>query len=299
MNRPIYHTSRSRRAPIKDILLSEAVDGFTMACNARKLSENTITDYSRTLRRFLVHVGNSPIRDITSAQIAAFLAAQPWSEKTVLNYHIGLAALWTWAMREDYVDKHIVRMTPRPRPRKLVIEPFTEQEIRALLASCRGKTAARNRAVILLLLDTGVRATELCELKFSDIDMQRRQIRVLGKGNKERLSPFSDPTEQALFDHLLAEHVKGTGERPFQFNRNSLAHLMQRIGNAAGVHDCHPHRFRHTFAVAYLRNGGDVFSLQEILGHSTMETVKIYLKIAQVDIDQAHRRASPVANWNL
>ena len=270
-----------------------------MACNARKLSQNTIIDYQRTIRRFLAHVGDSPIHDITSAQISAFLAAQPWSEKTVLNYHIGLAALWTWAIREGYADKHIVRMTPRPRPRKLVIEPFTEQEIRALLASCRGKTAARNRAVILLLLDTGVRATELCELKYSDIDMQRRQIRVLGKGNKERLSPFSETTEQALFGHLLAEHIKGTGERPFQFNRNSLAHLMKRVGNNAGVHTCHPHRFRHTFAVAYLRNGGDVFSLQEILGHSTMETVKIYLKIAQVDIDQAHRKASPVANWNL
>jgi integrase/recombinase XerD len=75
--------------------------------------------------------------------------------------------------------------------------------------------------------------------------------------------------------------------------------MFQGIGKRAGVANVHPHRFRHTFAIQYLKNGGNAYTLQHMLGHSTLETVKIYLKLAQVDVDQMHRRASPVDNWRL
>lgn len=299
MQRTFYLSPRARYGSVKAIALSDAINGFLLTCRARKLSENTIADYSRTLYRFLNHVGDLSIRDINSTQITAFLAAQPWSEKTVLNYHIGLAALWTWAMREGYANKHIVRITDRPRPKKLAIEPLTEKEIRSLLTNCKGRNEIRNRAILFLLLDCGLRASELCGLEYSSIDLNRQHVRVLGKGNKERLIPFSVQTKNALFDHILNEYVKNKSQRPFLFNRNSLAHLIQRLGKMAGINDVHPHRFRHTFAINYLRNGGDAYSLQEILGHTTLGMVKTYLRIAQVDVDQAHMRASPVANWNL
>ena len=295
--RRIYYLPRLRgERPIlaKVFLLSKAIEGFLLACRARRLSEHTLTDYSRTLKRFLLHVGDAPIINITSTQVAAFLASQPYSEKTVLNYHIGLAALWTWCIRENYVEKHIVRQVEKPRPQKIVVQPFSEAEIRALLSGVR-RNADRDRTLILLLLDTGMRASELCGLERSDIDLANRRLKVLGKGNKERMLPFSARTASALFKYLSGVE----GGRPFPFTRTSLAHLMQQIGKRAGVSDSHPHRFRHTFAVTYLRNGGDPYTLQEILGHSTMEMVKTYLALAQVDLDTAHKRASPVENWRL
>ncbi len=83
------------------------------------------------------------------------------------------------------------------------------------------------------------------------------------------------------------------------FDRNSLRKAIVRIGNRAGVRGANVHRFRHTFAINYLRNGGDPYSLQRLLGHSTMEMVKRYLAIAQADLERNHKLASPVDNWRL
>jgi integrase/recombinase XerD len=86
-------------------------------------------------------------------------------------------------------------------------------------------------------------------------------------------------------------------DRPFKCD--TLRLLIGRIGSRAGVRKCHPHQFRHTFAITYLRSGGDLFTLQAMLGHSTLEMVQHYSRLAQVDIEQAHRRASPADNWHL
>lgn len=82
-------------------------------------------------------------------------------------------------------------------------------------------------------------------------------------------------------------------------NRTKLAETFSNIGKRAGVPHLHPHRLRHTFAIMYLRNGGNAYSLQHMLGHSSLEMVKHYLQLAQVDIDNVHRRASPVDNLRL
>ena len=82
-------------------------------------------------------------------------------------------------------------------------------------------------------------------------------------------------------------------------NKMSLRHLLTDLGNKAGIKKCHPHRFRHTFAITYLRSGGDVFTLQSLLGHGSLDMVQHYARIAQIDVENAHRRASPADNWRL
>lgn len=195
-------------------------------------------------------------------------------------------------------------------------------EAEALLAACGRKqtwkqrrdapddlpTGERDRAIILMLIDTGVRASELCGLKRDDLNMAASSARILGKGQKERVIQIGKRATKALWPLLTnvpqgegAEYVFTVGPvtdaRPM--SRYVLLRQIKRIGERAGVAHVYPHRFRHTFAITYLRNGGDLFTLQELLGHSDLAMVRRYARIAQIDCARAHAKASPVDNWKL
>jgi len=304
------------------ITFTQAVEGFILAARARRLSPNTISDYLNTYRKFIDYLGEDlAISAITSRHIETFLAAQPVSKKTLLNYHVSLSALWTWATAEELATTHIVRKVKRPRPEKKAIKPYTETDVKAMLASLThsrfyfrpGKRqsnhrllhADRNRAIILLLLDTGMRAAELCGLRIHHLDLHNRRVKVLGKGDKERILPFSARTGQAIWRYLATRKNDDLGDHLFvnkyghPLNGDRLLKSLQVIGRRAGVPGVTVHRFRHTFAINYLRNGGDPWTLQMMLGHSTMEMVKTYLSLANTDLQKAHKQASPVDNWRL
>ena len=301
------------------IMFSKAVAGYLLAAEARHLSKNTLIDYSRTFRKFQEFLGEDlPFAKVTRQQIEDFLRLQAVAKKTLLNYHIGLSALWTWAVNEELVATNIVHRVERAKPEKRAVEPFTEEDIRKLLSVISksraytrpGKTETthtipntdRNRAIILLLLDTGIRSSELCGLKINQTDLKNRRIRVMGKGSKERWVPFCARTAQAIWKYLATRKDEPANNYLFitteggPMDPDRMLKLLWGIGERAEVEDVHPHRFRHTFAINFLRNGGDPWSLQMMLGHSTMEMVKTYLSIAQADLDERHKLASPVDN---
>jgi integrase/recombinase XerD len=157
-----------------------------------------------------------------------------------------------------------------------------------------------------LFLDVGIRASELCDLKIEDLDNRNNRIFVRhGKGMKERMLPFSPRTGQMIWRYLATRKEADPQDPLFisklnrPMSRQKLSEMFRVIGRRANVKGVYPHRFRHTFAIQYLRNGGNAYTLQAMLGHSGLETVKMYLKLAQMDIDDVHKRASPVDNWRL
>jgi integrase/recombinase XerD len=304
-------------------LFSVTVDGYMLSLGARHLSENTIIDYQRTLSKFAKFLGSDlPVNEITSRDVQQFLAAHHHlSNKSLLNYYVGLSALWSWLVREEIVPENIVRKLTPPKPEKKEIFPLTEQEIKLIMSALnRSKvyhrqgtnvdhalgSYERNRAIILLMLDTGLRASELCDLKLEDLDNRNHRIYVRkGKGMKERQLPFSPRTGQMIWRYVGARKDTRDGDPLFAsklnrpMTRTKLAEMFASIGKRAGVTKFHPHRIRHTFAIQYLRNGGNAYTLQMMLGHNSLEMVKHYLKLAQVDLDTVHRRASPVDGWRL
>jgi len=328
------------------ITLSQAIDGYLLDARARQLSPKTILDYTCTFRKLQTYLDNPPLDDITPDDIRRFLtnlranpvtptsgvAPRPHrrlSKKTLLNVYIGLSALWTWAVNEGFATTHIIRTIAPPKPEQPAIEPFSREDVEALLDACErtvsytrpGKnecsnarpTADRDRAIILLLLDTGIRAAELAAdprrgtlgLRIQDLDQRNLHIKVYGKGDKERIIPISPTTSKAIWRYLVSRpDIDPTdplfiSTRGGPFTTSGLLQLIRSLGKRAGIPHAYPHRFRHTFAINFLRNGGNVLELQRLLGHSTLQMVNRYVAIAQVDLENAHRRASPVTNWNL
>ena len=165
-------------------------------------------------------------KPITPAGIAP-RPARRLSKKTILNIHIALSSLWTWATREGYVKQHVVRLVRPPTPEDPVIELYSKEDVQAILTACLysqpysrpGKrecrnhrpTADRDRAIVLLLLDTGARVSEVVEnslldthgLLIQDVDQRNLAIKVLGKGSKERIIPISSRTMKAIWRYLL------------------------------------------------------------------------------------------------
>ena len=307
--------------------LSEAVQGFLM-WKAVEGSPHTVRDYANTLRKFEEFVGDDPdVAAVDADQVRRFLywlrMERELAPKTVKNAHTGLSAFWSW-LEDAYGLPHVIRGAVRsPKAGTREVVPLSKTDVRLILAAVE-KTATwrsekrqpaqmtrgtryRDRAIVLCLLDTGVRAQELCSLVVGDVDMKSGAVQVRrGKGDKGRTVYLGTTARAALWSYLSRRGDVQPDDALFEttrhqpLDRSALRKLLLNAGQRAEIAETvNPHRFRHTFAVNYLRNGGDVYTLQRLLGHATMEMVKRYLSLAQTDIADAHKRASPVDNWRL
>ncbi len=306
--------------------LDYAIEGYWLA-KRRDLSANTVSDYGLTFRRFSEFVGRTrDIKSITSDDVNRFLNHQRdelgHSPKTVLNQWIALSSFWTWAER-DLGVVHIMRgKVNRPRPHRRPSAPYSEADVRAMLAACdkmagwdsahgqrvesKRDTALRDRAIMMTLLDTGIRASELTALTLRDYEPKRGQMIIHhGKGDKKRVVFLGTAAKQALWKYLASRpgakqddplFVTRTGQ---PLHRAALRLMIERAGERAGVPDAGVHRFRHTFAINFLRNGGNLLALQDLLGHERIDTVQIYAKQAEVDLERQQKTASPADRWRL
>jgi integrase/recombinase XerD len=307
------------------MLLSTALDGYWLA-RQRNLSANTVRDYQLTFRRLQEYLGGDrEIDAITSDDVQRFinrLRDEGKSAKTVLNYWIGLSSLWTWAEKELGIP-HIIRLhVEQPRVHRQPVQPYTQAEVRLLLGACQESatwetatghqakaqrpTALRDRAIMLVLLDSGLRASELCALKLADYERKRGQIIIQrGKGDKKRIVFIGDAARQAVWRYLVTrkdakpEDPMFTTRENIALDRSALRRMISAAGQRSGVPGAGAHRFRHTFAINFLRNGGNLLALQELLGHERMDTVKLYAKQAEVDLEYQQRVASPADRWHL
>lgn len=303
--------------------LSEALQGYWLT-RRRYLADDTKRNYTNGFKKLTAYLGDPDFDSITTADIQGFLNGESErgvSERTIYDTWVIVSALWTWANKELSVP-HIVRgKIPMPSFKKPSIVPFTEDEIKAMIRAAEwttnwngklGKptrskrpTAKRDRAIILTLLDTGMRSSELCALQVQDFNQEQGRLFIRhGKGDKERYVYMGERAQKAIWLYNLDRELKPTDilfatKTKNRLNRDNLRHTLQSIAAVAGVEDVFTHRFRHTFAITFLRNGGNVFELQRILGHEELDTVQVYLAIAQVDIATAQRNHSPADNWRL
>lgn len=249
------------------------------------------------------------------------------SPKSLRNIWISLCAFFTWAHTEFKMNNPM-KSVPAPKFKVPDVEPYTQDEIERMLKACtysreaetfirkkfamRRPTANRDQGIILTLLDSGIRASEFSSLRVGDFEAKRGKLDIRhgeqggAKGGKGRTVYLGKTARHAVWRYLV-EREDGedpnaplfTVRRGRAFSPSTVRHLIKSIADRAGVKKAYPHKFRHTFAITYLRSGGDVFTLQSLLGHGSLDMVRHYARIAQVDVEQAHRKASPVDNWRL
>jgi len=330
----------NRRPP--GLQLEETIFGFINYKSAEGLSPLTIRSYEADLKLWLEYQGNVPVTRVTTQNIRDYLLYmrheyeprritggndRKLSGKTIRNIWITLSAFFHWASDEFDVENPMKGVAP-PKYNDPPVEPFSKDQVEALIKACeyseeadtvlrrkfrmRRPSARRDKAIILILLDTGLRASELCSLRVGDIELQNGKIHVRhgtiggAKGGKGRFVYMGKVTRRVVWRYLAEREDGHDPEAPLivskanrHFNKDALRQLIRSLGDKAGVSKCYPHRFRHTFAITYLRSGGDVFTLQMLLGHSSLDMVKRYARVAEIDTERVHQKASPADNWRL
>lgn len=239
---------------------------------------------------------------------------KPMRPVSVRNYYVYLQGLFGYVVAEGYLSESpFTRLSP-PIVRLDQPRVFTDEQVLALLeAAAQSHHPVRDVAILMLMIDTGFRASEICSLKVGSFDMDTRHVRVLGKGNKERSSRLGPAAYKVIYQFL-----QESGKQPGQFvfccdrgissgeplSRGGLLKLFTRLGKVAGIKGpCSPHMMRRYFSVTFLKpivtngqivqDGGNPMALKEMLGHTTLTMTNRYVVLSQIDFDSQHRVYSP------
>jgi integrase/recombinase XerD len=314
-------TDRERLAAVSfivapDTTLAGALDSFLLDCEAGSKSPNTVGNYRKQLGRFVAWLGKRGITTldaVTANELRGYLAELQRRGLRDTTRHTSGSILrrWcTWLEAEGLVRSPMRNVTV-PRAKLHILPAFTAQDVKALLAAC---TCARDRLIILCLLDTGCRAAEFVALNVADVDLDSGRVMVwAGKGGKDRVTAIGDRSRRMLAAYLELEYPNASGGEPLWISHprarcnigdgrltdNWLRQLLERIGNRAGVKHCYPHRFRRTCALMMHRSGARVTEIAQLMGHSDLATLKRYLDFQGQDAADAHREHGPVDRLGL
>lgn len=293
--------------------LSEAIEGYLLFKSAR-VSPETIKTDRFLLIQFQRWRGDVEAHEVAPDDVRDFLAHEKergLSPHTLRRHHAAISALYNWLSSPDIelADGNPARTVPAPKLPKLKPKALSREEIEAVVSACAGSRYPRRaRALVLFLLDTGARASELTGLTVGDVNFASGKVRVSGKGSKERYVYLGKRALSALWLYVKEERPEparvGTNplfltEDGYQFTRHTLRNIIIRLAKNAGVHAT-PHKFRHTAAIEHLRHGMDLASLQHLLGHSNIAVTRIYLEsLTDEDVEERAKRTSPTDNWRL
>lgn len=278
----------------------------------RNASPHTVRAYAADLEQFQAHVaaesGRAPrLEDVDHLMIRAFLARLHEGGLKKVSASRKLATLRTffrYLCREGILDRNPARALLSPRTERRIPVHLEENEV-AILIEVPGEadSARRARAILELLYATGIRCAELVGLDLGDIDLQARTVRVLGKGNKERIVPFGQPALAALSAYFPSR-LKSKPRSPAVFvnarggrltDRWVRRIVTDRVKQVAMTRHMSPHSLRHSFATHLLERGADLRAIQELLGHASLSTTQRYTHVNARHILDIYKKTHPRA----
>jgi site-specific recombinase XerD len=310
----------------KVLTIDELVARYAVSNQADGKSTKTVAWYTDILTQFLRYLKASGYQSILSTftidiirGYVLFLQKRPrfqghpfipqgrglLSPKTVQCHVRVLKAFSTWLYEEGYTVSNKLKNLKLPKAAVRIMEPLTSQEIKKVISSINWKSYSgeRNHAVLVTLLDSGLRASELAGITLNNLNLEDGYIRITGKGDKERIVPIGKFVRMELIHYIekIRPQVYGgdcnnlfLSQGSKSMTPNTVKMVFSKLARSSGVRRLHAHLCRHTFAVNYLLNGGDIFSLREILGHTTLEMVNHYLHFTSSQITTQHHKYSPM-----
>jgi integrase/recombinase XerD len=305
-----FGRSTSAKVPLR-----HAYEAFHLRCQAQNLTTGTCGWYKGRLKlfgQFMESKGVTLAREVTPHLIRLYLekmrAAGNCSGLIARDYG-AFKCFFRFLARERLIPQNPITLVEKPRMEDKIIRPLTLDQARLVLSKINQKRFDGQRlwTVAVVILDTGLRSAEVVGLRKDDIDFQKGVLRVMGKGNKEREVPFSTTAKQALWNYLLrrgdipGQDLVFTSHFGRKLDRCWIIKAFLCLAKRAGLQGVRlsAHTLRHTFATQYILNGGDVFSLQKILGHSTLEMVQRYVGLANRDMSLLHQRFSPLERMGI
>jgi integrase/recombinase XerC/integrase/recombinase XerD len=311
--------------------LPDLINYYELCNRAEGKSPKTITWYTANLRRFYIYLKNRHLPDsigeldimLLREYIIYLLKSNKYehhphtpiqsdllSTSTVHGHIRTLRAFFGWLVREGISETNIAKDLKPPKLVKKVVSILSDEEIVTILntLNLHNHSQVRNKTIFILLLDTGLRIGELINLKMEDVHLNDGYLKVIGKGKKERMVPMGTKAQRELQRYIFRYRPKpaytsinnvflSVYGKPL--TENSIKLMFARLARISGVNRLHAHLCRHTFATRFLINGGDVFTLQQILGHSTLEMVRNYITLASSHVAIQHQRYSPMDRISL
>jgi integrase/recombinase XerD len=226
---------------------------------------------------------------------------------TVFAYVRDIKVFWNWLLSEGYIEKNPLVSFPLPKVPKLIMPTLNHDQIKKLLKAIDRGTSSGSMyySMIIVFLDTGIRLSELLNIKLADINFDGKYIRIRGKGQKERFVPMTGITRKFIVDYMNDHRFKmcrtesdylypnSSGEA---ISSNTVEQYFRRLAINCGLDGIKfsPHVLRHTFATHSVANGANIEVLRNILGHESIQTTARYTHINQEDIQKQHSGFSPL-----
>ena len=265
----------------------------------RNLAENSLESYSRDIESFLSFLSDSAITDLSdvtvenASEFFLFLSRSGLNERSLARYHSSIKGFFSFLVVSGYISKNPIAKTKPPKLKRKLPEVLSLAEIESLIAKTdlEAPTGLRDRAIIEVLYACGIRVSELSGMKKNDIFFDEEMIRVIGKGNKQRLVPIGSSAINALNNYLtfgrpiIAKPGGGNtlfvnAKRGVGLTRVGIWKIIKQYAELAGLGKrVYPHIFRHSFATHLIEGGANIRAVQEMLGHTDISVTQIYTHI--------------------
>ena len=294
---------------MKKLKLSELLSAYLLEQRVRGNSEKTILFYRRNVGYLVSFLSDSDADAVRLSDLQNYylsVSSRSVSSVTVQTYMRAVRCFFSWAYREGYLRSDLVSSFRLPKARRKVFDVLTDDEVKKLLFVLRQQSDSalrdRDSCICLLMLDSGLRLGEVLGLKYGSLHLEEGYISVLGKGDKERYVPVGQHTKKEFMRYLFTRIGCASKCSLFEKSKEipltegAVRSLFRRLKRMTGIERLHPHLLRHTFATRYLENGGDLYSLQLILGHTTLDMSKRYVQTTTRKMAVSFTQYSPLDN---